>query len=258
MGVAVARAAAGELALVAIPALKGAAQRARHRTGPAAHLKHIAVGGVTQHHQAGIAGDAACRLFADVDAPGLLDYRLLAVGDRWRGDWAVAVRGLDQRLVRSGVRRRCRRGRGRRVALARFRRNARRGSGGLVGAKGLRFDVHRNLEAIGGAAGIDQWYTRFSAPPWRPVDEPIVRFDSSSASNTGAARRERALRAEMRTESGRSGMWRNQAPNTASTPRATISDSFLKTTMRGGMGECGERRTIGSRAGVVWPGRGAG
>ena len=62
MGVAVARVAAGELALVAIPALKGAAQRGRHRAGPAAHVEHVAVVGVTQHHQAGIAGDAARRL----------------------------------------------------------------------------------------------------------------------------------------------------------------------------------------------------
>ena len=62
MGIAVARVAAGELALVAIPALKGAAQRGRHRAGPAAHVEHVAVVGVTQHHQAGIAGDAARRL----------------------------------------------------------------------------------------------------------------------------------------------------------------------------------------------------
>ena len=62
MGIAVARVAAGELALVAIPALKGAAQRGRHGAGPAAHVEHVAVVGVTQHHQAGIVGDAARRL----------------------------------------------------------------------------------------------------------------------------------------------------------------------------------------------------
>ena len=51
MGVAVAGTAAGELALVVIPALEGTAQRGRDRAGPASHVEHVAVGAVEQHHQ---------------------------------------------------------------------------------------------------------------------------------------------------------------------------------------------------------------
>ena len=71
IGVAAAGAAAGELALVAIPALEGTAQRGRDGAGPASHVEHAAVGAVAQHHEAGIAGDAVRRLFADVDTPCL-------------------------------------------------------------------------------------------------------------------------------------------------------------------------------------------
>ena len=133
VGVAMARATTGELTLISIPTLQGAAQRGWDRARLAPDVEHfavVAVGAMIQHHQPGIAGDATRHLRADVQPPCLLDHRLTS--------------------VESGRRCRCRYGgfRSRRVVGARFRGNARGGSDDLAGAKGIRVHVHRYLVAI--------------------------------------------------------------------------------------------------------------
>ena len=195
MGVAVAGTAAGELALVVIPALEGTAQRGRDRAGPASHVEHVAVGAVEQHHQPCIAGDAARRLLAHVDAPCLFNDRLAGVGAGCRGRWAAAVRcrrevetdrGLDGRLARSGVRCRCRRFRGRRVDRARFRGSVCGGAGGLAAAEGLRFHVHRHLETVAGAAGIEPAGQRRSRPPVPTHPRVAARCPPRLSARSGA------------------------------------------------------------------------
>ena len=79
MGVAVARLAAGKLALAAVPAEQGAAHGARDGAGPAPDIQNLTIGGVAQHYDAGIAGHAAGRLSADVEAPQLFDDGLAGV-----------------------------------------------------------------------------------------------------------------------------------------------------------------------------------
>ena len=96
MGVAVTGVAAGELTLVAIPALEGAAQGGRDGAGSAAAVEDLAVGGVAQHHEAGIAGDAARGGCREVDAGCLLDDRQAGVGSHCRG------RGLRGRRAACG------------------------------------------------------------------------------------------------------------------------------------------------------------
>ena len=73
MGIAVARFAAGKLALAAVPAEQGAAHGARHGAGPAPDIQNLTIGGVAQHHDAGIAGHAAGRLLAQVEPARLLN-----------------------------------------------------------------------------------------------------------------------------------------------------------------------------------------
>ena len=67
------------------------------------------------------------------------------------------------------------------------------------------------------SGAMPPWYTRNSVPPWRPVDEPMVRFGLCGP-NSDAAGRERALRAETRAEQAGSGTWPDHAPKTVSTP----------------------------------------
>ena len=73
MGIAVARFAAGKLALAAVPAEQGAAHGARHGAGAAPDIQNLTIGGVAQHHDAGIAGHAAGRLPTQVEPARLLD-----------------------------------------------------------------------------------------------------------------------------------------------------------------------------------------
>ena len=74
MGIAVARFAAGKLALAVVPAEQGAAHGAGDGAGPAPDIQDLTIGGVAQHHEAGIAGHAAGRLSAQVEAARLLDH----------------------------------------------------------------------------------------------------------------------------------------------------------------------------------------
>ena len=122
MGIAVARAAAGELTLAAIPALQGTAQRGRDGAGPAAHIEYRAVRRLAQHHEAGIAGETARDLRGTVDAHCLLDHRLPGVGAgcrgilnasaRFHGEVQVDRRRFDELLACGGVRCRTLRDRG--------------------------------------------------------------------------------------------------------------------------------------------------
>ena len=73
VSIATARLAARELALIAVPALHGAAQGARDGARPAPDVQNLAIDAVAQHHDAGIAGHAAGRLPAEVKPAGLLD-----------------------------------------------------------------------------------------------------------------------------------------------------------------------------------------
>ena len=73
MGVAVARLAARKLALAAVPAEQGTAHGTRYGAAPAPDVQNLTIGGVAQHHDAGIAGHAAGRLSAQVEAARLLD-----------------------------------------------------------------------------------------------------------------------------------------------------------------------------------------
>ena len=135
MGVAVAGAAAGELALVAIPALEGTAQRGRDRAGPAAHIEPMPSGAwrsttrpASQATRRAASCPRGCPLLAQ-SPPGRRREPAAAAAAtaavRCRRDVeSDSTRGLDRCLARSGVRCRCRRFRGRRVDVARFRGNA--------------------------------------------------------------------------------------------------------------------------------------
>ena len=86
VSIAAARVAARKLALVAVPALQGAAQRARDGARPASDIQNLPIGAVAQHHQARIAGHPAGRLPAQVEPAHLFD----------NGQAGVQVRDLQR------------------------------------------------------------------------------------------------------------------------------------------------------------------
>ena len=101
VSIAAARVAARELALAAVPALQGAAQRARDGARSASDIQNVVVGAVVQHHDARITGYAAGRLPAEVEPARLFDDGQTAVQvrdlQRFRGN----VRRGDSRRPRS-------------------------------------------------------------------------------------------------------------------------------------------------------------
>ena len=180
VGVAAAGVAAGNWHWLRSRSSSARRRAGRDRARPAPDVEDLAVGAVAQRHQAGIAGDAARRLPAQMEPPGLVDDRLTGVqvrGLRRRFTGAFAHlarfrgnvgRAPARRTSDIGSRRADRvpttglraahlarfRGNVWRAGRARCRANGRRCNDRLAGGQSVRWHVHRHREAVARVAGI--------------------------------------------------------------------------------------------------------